>query len=64
MADRGYNANSLRRDLEAVGTKPIITGRRNRKRPIQHDPIAIARMALPTRRISRTSLARSGTDRL
>jgi transposase len=37
IADRGYDANSLRRDLKAAGTKPIIPGRRNRKRPIQHD---------------------------
>jgi transposase len=36
MADRGYDASSLRRDFKAVGRRPIIPGRRNRKRPIQH----------------------------
>lgn len=39
MADRRYDANSLRRDLKAAGTKPIITSRRNRKRTIQHDRV-------------------------
>ena len=37
VADRGYDANNLRRDLKADGTTPIIPGRRSRKRPIQHD---------------------------
>ena len=34
MADRGYDASSLRRDFKAVARRPIILGRRNRKRPI------------------------------
>jgi transposase len=42
IADRGYDANSLRRDLKSAGTKPIIPGRRNRKRPIQHDRVRYA----------------------
>ena len=37
IADRGYDANSLRDDLKAVGITPVIPGRCNRKRPIQHD---------------------------
>jgi transposase len=37
IADRGYDANHLRRDLRAARTTPIIPGRRSRKRPIQHD---------------------------
>ena len=37
IADRGYDANHLRRDLKAARTTPIIPGRRSRKRPIQHD---------------------------
>jgi transposase len=37
VADRGYDANNLRRDLKADGTTPIIPGRRTRKRTIQHD---------------------------
>ncbi|MBP0446824.1 IS5 family transposase [Roseomonas sp. SSH11] len=37
VADRGYDADALRRDLRAMGTKPVIPGRRCRKRPIRHD---------------------------
>jgi transposase len=37
LADRGYDADALRRDLRAVGTMPVIPGRRTRKRPIHHD---------------------------
>ena len=37
IADRGYDANSLRAALRANNTIPVIPGRRNRKRPIQHD---------------------------
>ena len=37
IADRGYDANSLRRTLRSTGTIPVIPGRRSRKRPIRHD---------------------------
>ena len=37
IADRGYDANHLRRDLKAGGTAPVIPGTRSRKRPIQYD---------------------------
>jgi transposase len=37
VADKGYDANRLRQWLKAEGTKPVIPGRRNRKRPIQYD---------------------------
>ena len=37
IADRGYDANSLRRTLRSAGTIPVIPGRRSRKRPIRHD---------------------------
>ena len=37
VADRGYDADHLRRALRAAGTTPVIPGRRNRKRPIRHD---------------------------
>jgi transposase len=37
IADKGYDANRLRNRLKAAGTKPIIPGRRNRKRPIRYD---------------------------
>ena len=37
IADRGYDANSLRLTLRSVGTIPVIPGRRSRKCPIRHD---------------------------
>ena len=36
-ADRGYDADALRRDLRSAGTLPVIPGRRSRNRPIRHD---------------------------
>lgn len=37
VAGRGYEPNALRRNLRAKGTKPVIPGRRCRKRAIRHD---------------------------
>ena len=37
IADRGYDANSIRATLREQGTIPVIPGRNNRKRPIQYD---------------------------
>jgi transposase len=37
VADRGYDANHLRRDLKAGGITPVIPGTRSRKRTIRHD---------------------------
>lgn len=37
IADRGYDANALRRTLREAGTIPAIPGRRNRKAPVRHD---------------------------
>lgn len=37
VADRGYDADALRRDLRAAGATPVIPGRRTRRRPIRHD---------------------------
>lgn len=37
IADRGYDANQLRKTLRDQGTIPVIPGRCNRKRPIQYD---------------------------
>jgi transposase len=37
IADKGYDANALRRRLKADGVKPIIPGRINRKRVIRYD---------------------------
>jgi transposase len=36
VADRGYDADHFRQALRGNGTKPVIPGRRNRKRPIRH----------------------------
>ena len=37
LADKGYDADRLRRSLREVGTVPVIPGRRNRKRAIRYD---------------------------
>ena len=37
IADRGYDADALRKTLTENGTKPVIPGRRNRKRRVRHD---------------------------
>ena len=37
LADKGYDANALRKRLRADGVKPIIPGRINRKRTIRYD---------------------------
>jgi transposase len=36
IADKGYDANALRKRLRADGVKPIIPGRINRKRTIRY----------------------------
>lgn len=38
VADRGYDADALRNDLRSAGALPVIPGRRNRRRPVRHDP--------------------------
>ncbi|MDX6751452.1 IS5 family transposase [Geminicoccaceae bacterium 1502E] len=40
IADRGYDAEVLRRAIVERGSEPVIPGRRNRKRPVSHDPRA------------------------
>lgn len=37
IADKGYDADALRRSLRPAGTPPVIPGRRNRKRSIHYD---------------------------
>ena len=37
LADKGYDANELRRQLRDAGTVPVIPGRGNRKRQIRYD---------------------------
>jgi hypothetical protein len=36
LADKGYDADRLRRSLRVVGAVPVIPGRRNRKRTIRY----------------------------
>ncbi|WP_198590245.1 IS5 family transposase [Paracoccus zhejiangensis] len=40
LADRGYDANSLRARLAASKTEAVIPSTRSRKRPIPYDPVA------------------------
>lgn len=37
LADKGYDADLLRRSLRDAGAVPVIPGRRNRKRTIRYD---------------------------
>jgi len=37
LADKGYDADRLRRSLRDAGAVPVIPGRRNRKRVIRYD---------------------------
>ena len=39
IADKGYDADTLRKHLRATGTLTVIPGRCNRKKPIRHDKI-------------------------
>jgi IS5 family transposase len=40
LADKGYDADQLRRSLRDAGAVPVIPGRRNRKRAIRYDKLA------------------------
>jgi transposase len=37
LADKGYDADQLRRSLRDAGAVPVIPGRRNRKRIVRYD---------------------------
>ena len=37
LADKGYDADALRRSLRQAGTVPVIPGRSNRKRTVRYD---------------------------
>ena len=37
IADKGYDADALRRSLRKAGTVPVIPGRTNRKRRVRYD---------------------------
>jgi IS5 family transposase len=37
IADKGYDADSLRRELRSLNIVPVIPGRTSRKRTIRHD---------------------------
>jgi len=39
LADRAYDANSLRLHLQRIGARAVIPSTRSRKTPIPHDPI-------------------------
>lgn len=39
LADKGYDADRLRRSLRDAGALPVISGRRNRKRTIRYDKL-------------------------
>ena len=39
LADKGYDADRLRRSLRDAGAVPVISGRRNRKRTIRYDKL-------------------------
>lgn len=39
LADRAYDANSLRRHLAQIGAEAVIPSTRSRKAPIPHDPL-------------------------
>ena len=39
LADRAYDANSLRSHLERIGAAAIIPSTRSRRTPIPHDPV-------------------------
>jgi len=39
IADKGYDANALRRRLHAEGAEAVIPGRSNRKVPIDYDEV-------------------------
>lgn len=39
LADRAYDANSLRQNLKTIGATAVIPSTRSRKTPIPHDPV-------------------------
>ena len=39
LADRAYDANSLRQHLDQIGAAAVIPSTRSRKAPIPHDPV-------------------------
>ncbi len=39
LADRAYDANSLRQHLDRIGAVAVIPSTRSRKAPIPHDPV-------------------------
>lgn len=51
LADRAYDANSLRQYLDQIGAAAVIPSTRSRKTPISHDP----NVYKPRNRIERCS---------
>jgi len=40
LADKGYDADRLRRSLREMGATPVMPGRRNRKRDVRYNKLA------------------------
>ena len=53
VADKGYDADSLRRLLTAQGTEAVIPSTRSRKRPIPYDAVAYRQRNLIERMFGR-----------
>lgn len=53
IADKGYDANSLRRLLGARGVQAVIPSTTSRRQPIPYDPIAYAQRNLIERMFGR-----------
>ena len=58
IADRGYDADAIRSDVEARGGTPVIPTKRNRKVQIPHDGFIYALRNRIERRIGRLKNAR------
>jgi transposase len=58
MADRGYDSEHIREDVEQRGATPIIPARKNRKAPEPIDDFLYALRNLVERRINRLKNAR------
>jgi len=48
LADKGYDADRLRRSLRDAGTIPVIPGLRNRKRAIRYDKVSCPLLSGPS----------------
>jgi transposase len=58
IADKGYDSDAIRRDVEARGGTPVIPPRRNRKNPVQVDGYIYALRNMVERCINKLKNAR------